>query len=315
MAKVASEQLLPDSDDAGEVLLTQGDSSPPRGRGRGWRPELGGLAGTGLSLPFLVLAVLLTIYPLVRLGTIALGEPNGVGNLSTFFARPGNVRVMRVTFGVSALVTVISVSLGAMLAWSLKMTSSKLMRFIILSSILVPFWMGSVIKLYAWTVLLQRNGVINRTLMSMGIIDEPLALLYNQVAVVIGMTHQMLPYAVLPLYVAFVTIDADLILAAQSLGASRRRALQSVAIPLAIPGVLATVTLVFVICLGFFLTPVILGGFTAPFSASLIAQNIFVFFDLIGAAVTALILLAAAAITVIVGVKVVGKDRLRRALG
>lgn len=282
---------------------------------RAWRPELGRGAGLGLSFPFIVLAVVLIVYPFIRLLTAAFGPPGGLSNLSTFLDNSGNLRTLRITFGVSAIVTLVSVAAGSIIAWSLKTTRSRLVRTVLLSSILVPFWMGSVIKLYAWTVLLQSRGVINRTLLALGVIDEPLNLLYNQLAVVLGMTHQMLPYAVLPLYVAFLTVDLDLVLAAESLGASRLRALRSVVLPLATPGVLATVTLVFVICLGFFLTPVVLGGFTAPFSASLIAQNIFVFYNLVGAAVTAVFLLAGAGVAIWVGIKVVGKERLRRALG
>jgi ABC-type spermidine/putrescine transport system permease subunit I len=145
-------------------------------------------------------------------------------------------------------------------------------------------------------------------------IAEPLDLLYTQTAVIIGMVYQLLPYAVLPLYVSFASIDLDLIQAAEGLGASRVRAIASIVTPLATPGILATATIVYVISLGFYLTPVILGGATSPFTATLISQNIFDFFDLAGASVSAILLLLGALIAVTLGYLLVGRERLRRAL-
>jgi putative spermidine/putrescine transport system permease protein len=174
--------------------------------------------------------------------------------------------------------------------------------------------MGSVIKLYAFTILLERLGVVNTTLQDLHLTSQPLSLLYTQFAVVIGMVYQLLPYSVLPLYVAFLTIDLDLLLAAEGLGASRARALLSVVVPLGLPGILATVTIVYVICLGFYLTPVILGGATAPFTASLISSDLFTFFDSADAAIAAIFLLIGAILVVAIGYGLVGKDRLKRAI-
>lgn len=280
-----------------------------------WSPGLKSWQGVAMAAPFIVLVTLFVLYPFIRLLTIALGEPDGFGNVVEFFQNDSSLRVMWTTFWVAAVVTVLSIAFGALIAWSLKTSRSKWMKLALLGAVLLPFWMGSVIKLYAWTVMLQSFGVINRFLMWTGIVNEPLDLLYNKLAVVIGMTYQMLPYSVLPLAVAFSSIDLDLIRAAQSLGASRMQAIRSVVIPLATPGVLATVTLVYVISIGFFLTPVVLGGFTAPFSASLISQDIFDFFDLTGAAVTSVVLLAGGLLIVLLGYLLVGKERLRKALG
>lgn len=290
---------------------------PPsrRGKKRPWRPGLKTWQGLLMLTPFVVLVALFVVYPFIRLMMIATGEPDGLGNLVSFIKDGTNLRVMRTTFLIAGIVTVLSVAFGSLIAWSLKTSRSKWMKTALFAAILLPFWMGSVIKLYAWTVMLQSFGVINRFLMWAGIIDSPLHLLYNQFAVIVGMTYQMLPYSVLPLAVAFSTIDLDLLRAAQSLGASRMQAIRSVVIPLAIPGVLATVTLVYVISIGFFLTPVVLGGFTAPFSASLISQDIFDFFDLTGAAVTSVWLLAGGLLIVLIGYLLVGKERLRKAMG
>lgn len=290
---------------------------PRRGRRkpRPWRAGLSTSQGLLMLAPFIVLVATFVVYPFIRLALIATGEPNGVRNLLEFFTNPTNLRVMRTTFFVAGVVTVLAVLLGALIAWSLHTSRSKWMKAALMTAILIPFWMGSVIKLYAWTVMLQSFGVINRFMMWTGIIDSPMTLLYNKIAVVIGMTYQMLPFSVLPLAVAFSSIDLDLLRAAQSLGASRLQAIRSIVVPLALPGVLASVTLVYVISIGFYITPVVLGGITAPFAASIISQDILIFYNLSKAAVLSLFLLAGGLLIVFIGYLLVGKERLRKAMG
>jgi len=283
-------------------------------RRRRWRPEPSAWIGLILALPYILMLAVMVVYPFIRLTLTALGPPSGGSNFTHFLNNRANLAVMRITFVDAAYVTALTVGIGALTAWWLRTTQSRVMRLLILSAIFVPLWMGSVIKLYAFTILLQRRGAINLFLLKMGLIAEPLDLLYTQTAVIIGMVYQLLPYAVLPLYVSFATIDLDLIRAAEGLGASRVRALVSIVTPLAVPGVLATVTIVYVISLGFYLTPVILGGATSPFTATLISQDIFDFFDLAGASVSAILLLFGALIAVTLGYLLVGRDRLRRAL-
>jgi putative spermidine/putrescine transport system permease protein len=162
---------------------------------------------------------------------------------------------------------------------------------------------------------LERLGIVNRVLLDLHLIGSPLSLLYNQLAVIIGMVYQLLPYSVLPLFVVFRSIDSDLLKAAQGLGASRVRAVRSIILPLGLPGILASLTIVYVVGIGFFLTPVLLGGATAPFSASFMYDDIFSFYDFTSAAVSALVLLAGAAIVLFVASRFVGRETLRRALG
>ena len=286
-------------------------------RSRAWRPEIGALPSALLVLPFVVMAAFFVVYPFIRLAQIALLPKDSINNIVEFFTTSESLRVLKITYTVAAIVTAISVLLGAMLAWTLKTTRFRAVKFIILSSILIPFWMGTTIKLYAWTVILQTNGVINNFLVATGIVSDSArpTLLYNELAVVVGMASQMLPYAVLPLVVAFSSIDLDIVRAAEGLGAARLRAIISIVIPLSIPGILATTMLVFVLSTGFFLTPVILGGVTSPFTASFIYQNIFTFFDLNAAAITALVLILSASVVIFLGLKIVGAERIRKALG
>lgn len=292
-------------------------SSSTEPSGRAWRPEIGPMPSAVLVLPFAVMLGFFIVYPFIRLLQIAVFADGSFDNLIEFFTNSSNLVVLRTTYEISLIVTIIVVALGGILAWVLKTTTSSTVRFILLASVLVPFWMGTMIKLYAWTVILQTNGLVNNFLVSTGIISDQarLSLLYNELAVVVGMVSQMLPFSVLPLMVAFSSIELDLVRAAEGLGAARLRAITSVVIPLAVPGILATTMLVFVLTSGFFLTPVILGGITSPFTASLIYQHVFTFFDLTAAAITALVLVVTASVVVILAFKIVGVERIRRALG
>jgi putative spermidine/putrescine transport system permease protein len=272
------------------------------------------LTGAALAAPFIVMMVVFVIYPFVRLVQAAIGPPDGLGNLKVFFANTANMYVLTVTFRDAAITTLIVFVLGGLLAWSLRTTTSRIMKTVLLSAIFVPFWMGSVVKIYAFSVLLGRTGIVNTALLELHVINAPLHLLYTQFAVIAGMVYQMLPFAVLPMYVAFSTIDSDLLLAAESLGASRIRAMLNVVVPLAMPGILATIIINYVISLGFYLTPVLLGGATQPFTASLIQEDLFSYFDISGAAIGGLVLLLGGLVAVTIGYLLVGKERLRRAI-
>jgi ABC-type spermidine/putrescine transport system permease subunit I len=281
---------------------------------RAWSPELSGTTGLLLAAPFLAMLALYVVYPFVALVRAALGPPGGIQNVQIFFANKANLNIVFVTFRDALIVTAIVFILGSLLAWALRSTKSRVIRVVVLMAIFMPLWMGSVVKIYAISVFLGRQGIINTVLQQLGLIDAPLALLYTQGAVIAGMVYQLLPYGVLPMYVAFSTIDPDLVLAAESLGASRVRALANIVLPLAIPGILAALVINFVLALGFYLTPVLLGGATQPFTATLIQEDLFTYFDVAGASIGGLVLLVMGGLAVAAGYLLVGKDRLRRAI-
>lgn len=272
------------------------------------------MTGAVLAAPFILMLAVYMVYPFVTLVGAAVAPPDGFANLEQFFKNRANLNIIFVTFRSALIVTALVFVLGSLLAWALKSTTSRVMRGVLLMAIFMPLWMGSVVKIYAISVLLGREGIINSTLMQVGLIDHPIALLYTQAAVIAGMVYQLLPYGVLPMWVAFATIDHDLVLAAESLGASRVRALANVVIPLAMPGILAAIVINFVLSLGFYLTPVLLGGATQPFTATLIQENLFTYFDIPGAAIGGLILLVVGVLAVAIGYLLVGKERLRRAI-
>jgi ABC-type spermidine/putrescine transport system permease subunit I len=281
---------------------------------RGWSAELSWRAGIVLMAPLLFVVGALLVYPFVRLISIAFQAPGLHANVKTFFDEGYNLHALRVTFVDSAIVAVVSVVLGGVVAWVVRSTPHRSLRFLLLGAVFIPFWMGSVMKLYAWTILLEREGIVNRFLIKIGVIHAPLGLIYNQFAVVVGMIYQLLPFAILPLYVVFASIDEDLLKAAHSLGASRLRVIQTIIVPLGMPGLLASATIVWVIGIGFFLTPVLLGGATSPFSASIMYSDIFQFLDFPSAVVSALMLLLSAAAVLGVVTIFVGRQQLGRTI-
>lgn len=285
-----------------------------RQRRRTWTGERSAAAGLLLSTPLMLFIAVLLVYPLVRLVSISTGPPDGLSNVSGFFESRANLRVLRITLVDSAIVTVISVAVGAVIAWSMHTTRRSSTRILLWAAMILPFLMGAVNKLFALGVILQTQGIVNTVLLEVGIVGRPVEMLYTQFAVVLGMVYQMLPFAVLPLYASFRTISPELVLAAESLGASRLRALANTVVPLALPSVLASATIVFMISVGFVLTPVLLGGATAPFMASFINSALFDFFNLARAAVTSLVLLICALVVVVVAFVFLGRERLSRAV-
>ena len=131
-------------------------------------------------------------------------------------------------------------------------------RNILIFLVTVPFWTNLLVRNYAWILLLRNNGLINDLLQGMGL--EPLQMLYTPFAIGIGLTYSFMPFMVLPIYTSLEKIDFRLVEAAYDLGADRRRALLRVIIPLALPGIIAGTILVFVPCLGAYVTPELLGG-------------------------------------------------------
>ena len=140
--------------------------------------------------------------------------------------------------------------------------------------VLMPFWTSILVRTYAWLVLLQRQGLINTWGMKLGLWDEPLALVHNLAGTLIGMVHIMLPFMVFPLYAALQKVDPDLLRAAAGMGASPTYTFWQVFFPQTLPGLLAGCVLVFVLSLGFYITPALLGGGRVIMIAVLIEQQV-----------------------------------------
>jgi len=157
----------------------------------------------------------------------------------------------------------------------------------------VPFWISVLGRSFTWLVLLQRNGVVNQLLRAIGLVREPIPLVYNELGVHLGMVHILLPFMTLSLYGVLRGIDPTLIRAAQNLGASDWQAFRRVFLPLSLPGLAAGSTLLFAIGLGFFITPALLGGGKVTLIAVLIEANVRETLDWPLAAALSAVLLAA----------------------
>ena len=159
-----------------------------------------------------------------------------------------------------ALVTTgVSLALAYPTAWAIR-TGSARRRGLLLALVVIPSWMNLLIKNYAWIVILRREGVLNTALTSLGLIDQPLTLLFAPSAMLIGLVHTYLPFMVLPLYVALDRMDWSLVEAARDLGAGRAAVFRQVVLPQTLAGVAVGCTLVFIPTLGAFVTPDLLGG-------------------------------------------------------
>jgi ABC-type spermidine/putrescine transport system permease subunit I len=144
----------------------------------------------------------------------------------------------------------------------------------ILTLILLPFWTSVLVRSYAWMVLMGRHGLINETLLWLGMIERPLRILNTPLATQIAMTHILLPYMILPIANALRQIDPSLARASSGLGATPWATFRQITLPLSMPGVAAGVLLVFVLALGFYITPAMIGGPSEITLSMLIAQQV-----------------------------------------
>jgi putative spermidine/putrescine transport system permease protein len=182
-------------------------------------------------------------------------------------------RSFALTFEISLLVTLLALLLGYPVAYAANAVSRG-WSVVILALVVLPFWTSVLVRAYAWLALLQRTGVINQLLQYLGIIHEPLALVHNTFGTVVATVHILLPFMVLPLYAAMQKIPPDLMQAGASLGAGPTHAFCRIFLPLSLPGVLAGATLVFVLCLGFYITPELLGGGRTVMVSMLVSRNV-----------------------------------------
>jgi putative spermidine/putrescine transport system permease protein len=230
--------------------------------------------GAGGALPAIVLISLFFVVPVVALLLRSVTDPQlGLQNYAMLFGDGSYAKVFFNTFLVASVVTVVTVIVAFPVAWMLAIMPPAL-GSIVFSIIILSMWTNLLARTYAWMVLLQRTGVINRTLMSVGIIDEPLSLINNLTGVTIGMVYIMLPFMILPLVGTLRAIDPMTLRAAALCGASPIAAFFRILLPLSIPGIAAGALMVFVMSLGYFVTPALLGGTSNMMLAEMIAQMI-----------------------------------------
>jgi putative spermidine/putrescine transport system permease protein len=228
-----------------------------------------------LLTPVLALLGVLFFYPLIRtvlIGSLTDPKP-GLGNYQMVFGSIAFQTILKITFEIAAYTTLVCLVLGYPFAYLLS-TLSKGWARLFLGLSLLPFWTAILARLYAWTAILGRRGIINEFLIHAGLLHKPAELLFTRAAVVVGMVHILLPIMILILYSAMVAMDRQLREAAHSLGASDMQVFRKVFLPLSMHGVYAGCLLVFIISLGFFITPAVLGGVSDVTIATYVQQEV-----------------------------------------
>jgi putative spermidine/putrescine transport system permease protein len=225
-----------------------------------------------LLVPALLLLVIFFLLPVLSLLLRSVLEPTpGLNNYAQLLGSTTYLRVFGNTFLVATVVTAATLAIGFPTAWLLAIAPRKLSS-LLFAILLLSMWTNLLARTFAWMVLLQQTGPINRLLMALGVISEPLTLVNNLIGVTIGMTYIMLPFLVMPLHATLRSIDPSILRAAAICGASRWQAFWRVLVPLAMPGIASGALMVFVMALGYFVTPALLGGASYMMLAELIAQ-------------------------------------------
>lgn len=247
-----------------------------------------------LIIPAFALLIVLFVVPLVWFFVGVLAEEGSVGAVVEKFvdvlSAPGIVNALITTNWISAAVTALTLVIGYPIAYYLSNNTGW--RFaLVLFCIIVPYFTSVIVRTYSWMVLLGRNGTINQMLLSIGLIDAPLPLLYNKLGVLIGMTYVLLPYMVLTLYATMRGIDVNLVRAAYGLGASPVYTFRKIYFPLSLHGVVSGSLIVFILAIGFFITPALMGGPSDVMIAMLIERAVEITLDWSSAAIMSVALL------------------------
>lgn len=215
-----------------------------------------------LALPALLLIGLAAIVPvlwILRQSILTIGGSFSTINYEKVLFSSLTWSALGTTLALSGTTLLICMILGIPLALTLASTSKRIANRVLIL-IMLPLWTSILVRTYGWLVLLRKDGLVNSTLKSLGLIDAPMPLVYNFNGTLIGMVHYMLPLFVLPVYAAMRDIDGNVIRAAASMGASLWHCVRTVILPLSAGGILSGSTIVFIYTLGFFITPAVLGG-------------------------------------------------------
>ena len=232
--------------------------------------------------PF-VYAALMLVIPIFTIITFSFWTQNYLdidksftwANYIAAWSEPIYTTLMWRSLGISAMVTFCTVALAYPLAYYISFHVAPERKTLWLFLITIPFWTSYLLRVFAWKIMLGYNGVLNSSLLGLGIIDEPIkAMLYNVNAVVITLTHAWGPFAILPIFVALEKIDRSLIKAAADLGDNALRRFYRVILPLSLPGIIAALLIVFIPTIGDYITPGLVGGKDGVMIANMIRLQV-----------------------------------------
>jgi putative spermidine/putrescine transport system permease protein len=265
---------------------------------------------TYLILPLLIYLALCYVYPIIEMIGRSFFDPGlTLKHYRNFIDSPVYQNVMLNTFSTAFFTTLICLFFGYMIAYLLTIVSSRTAQILVIF-IMVPFWISVLVRSFAWMVLLGRNGILNQVLMKTGVLQSPLSLMHNRFGLYVGMINILLPFMILPLFSVMKGIDRDLLKAAHILGAPPWKAFAKVFFPLSLPGVAGGSLLVFIIALGFFITPALLGGPKDVMISLLIQGQVEDFVNWGFASALSTILLAITMIFLLIYNRLLGMDKL-----
>jgi putative spermidine/putrescine transport system permease protein/spermidine/putrescine transport system permease protein len=265
-----------------------------------------------LSLPSLITILIVVFIPVFWLSSLSFFDRAGDlswENYDRIFQSQLYIKTFIVTLKISFITLFFCILLGYPLCYWLSQLPDRLAG-ILMIFVLLPFWTSILVRTYAWLVILQRNGIINDTLISIGWIDEPLQLAHNLTGSLIGMVHILLPFFILPLFASMRSIDTNFIRAAISLGSTPRGAFWRIFFKMSLPGFFAGTVLVFVLALGTYVTPALLGGGKIQMLAQRIDSTIMLYSNWGAASALGVVLLILAFVTIWVFNRAFGIDKL-----
>jgi len=228
-------------------------------------------------LPFLLVLTLFFVFPLLTVLTNSFLNQQGsftIQHYRHFLTDPYYLNVLYVTFKISIIVTIITLLIGYAVAYYVtKVLRSKLAKRIAYIIIISPIFTSAVVRSFGWIVILGNHGILNQTLMKLGLIDQPLQLLYNETGIIIGLVYILAPFMILSLTSVLQNIDPRLDEAAADLGYNRFQRFLHVTLPLSVPGILAGVMMVFSLSLSAYVTPALISGGKVKVLAMLIYEQ------------------------------------------
>ncbi len=287
---------------------TPAGASGGRRASRPWRSRAN-LSAWTLSAPAVLFIAVLFVYPLLDVVVISFTDPTlSLVNYREFFSSPLYSRVLGNTFWFAFMVTVICLLLGYPMAYVVVRYGGTL-GFALLLVVAMSFWTSFLVRTYSWLVILGSKGPVTKLLDWVGFDPVP-QILFNSFATTLGMVHILIPYMIMSIYAAMQKIDPNHLRAAASLGATPFQGFRTVFFPLSLPGVVNGCTLVFIICLGFYVTPVLLGGPRDQMIAGLIGEQIEELLEWGFASAMAVVLLATTMALLAIYNRLVGLDKL-----
>jgi putative spermidine/putrescine transport system permease protein/spermidine/putrescine transport system permease protein len=227
-----------------------------------------------LIIPLLFITLTMVIS-LLNIFERSIFDSNGftLEYLKRVMTEPLYTKVLFTTLRTGVVVTLCTVIIAYPMAYLSVRSKNSAIRRVVSGGVLVPYWVSMLVRIFAWQIILAKNGILNMLLIKLGVIDEPLVLMYTSIAVVISLTHILLPQMFLSMQAVMAEIDPNLTLAAEGMGARPVKNFTTVFMPLSVSGVISGCMMVFVLALGFYIAPALLGGSEDMMVSNLIQQN------------------------------------------